>query len=542
MSAGNDVSTPSASRPEAHGDALLSALAEVERSSPDGCLVLRSIRDEAGALVDFEWVFLNATAERMTDQLCGARLGLRFLDRSVSTRTQAHFAVFRQVVETGQSCVLELWAEGNARWLRLSLHRFQDGLVARYQDISPNKQGRLEAEALARRREGELDSAREQLMRTEKLSIAGQLAAGVGHEINNPLAFVAGNLHVALEQLTLVARDVEPSVAERLREPMLALEDARRGAERIRTIVKDLRTLARSDESRLGPVDVHAALEFSVSLAMTQVRHRARVERRYGEVPRVYANEAKLGQVFLNLIVNAAQAIPEGHAADHCITLVSRREGEQVVVEVRDTGMGMSPEVLSRVFEPFFTTKAQGEGLGLGLSICLGIVRSMKGELEAESEPGRGSVFRVSLSACEDETSAVLEPARTVADVQARKRVLVIDDEPAIGAVLRRILGRMHEVVVLHSGREALSLLGRDDGFDLVFCDLMMVDVSGMELHARLAPTHAELLSRFVYMTGGSFTDSARDFLKRIPTPRIDKPFEADVIRALVARAPPRRV
>jgi len=541
MSAGNDVSTPPASRPEAHGDALLSALAEVERTSPDGCLVLRAVRDEAGAIVDFEWVFLNATAERMTDKLCGARLGLRFLDRSVSARTQAHFAVFRQVVETGQPCVLELVAEGNARWLRLSLHHFQDGLVARYQDISPSKLGRLEAEALARRREGELDSAREQLVRTEKLSMAGHLAAGVGHEINNPLAFVAGNLHVALEQLAVVARDVEPPVAERLREPMLALEDARRGAERIRTIVKDLRTLARSDESRLGPVDVHAALEFSVSLAMTQLRHRARLERRYGEVPWVHANEAKLGQVFLNLLVNAAQAIPEGQAG-HCITLVTRREGARVVVEVRDTGEGMSPEVLGRIFEPFFTTKTQDEGLGLGLSICLGIVRSMKGELEAESEPGRGSVFRVSLVACEDETLAVVEPARTVADVQARKRVLVIDDEPAIGAVLRRILGRAHDVVVLHSGREALSLLGRDDGFDLVFCDLMMVDVSGMELHERLASTHADLLSRFVYMTGGSFTDGARDFLKRIPTPRIDKPFEADVIRALVARAPPRRV
>jgi signal transduction histidine kinase/ActR/RegA family two-component response regulator len=542
-------------RPEGDGDALLSALAEVERASPDGCLVLRAVRDEAGAITDFEWVFTNATADRMMSAFSGPLLGRRMLQVYASPRGQAYFSVFRQVVESGQSCVLEVPLPDEETWLRTTLTRFQDGLVVRLQDISPSKRsererdsllvqahtGRLEAEALARQRAGELNAAREKLVQTERLSVAGQLAAGVGHEINNPLAFVTGNLHVALEQLTGVTRELGAPVAERLRETVQALEDARRGAERIRTIVKDLRTLARTDEPRLGPVDVHAALEFSVSLAMPHLRHRARVERHYGAVPKVRANEARLGQVFLNLLVNAAQAIPEGNAAGHSVLLVTRREGERVVVEVRDSGVGMPPEVLARIFEPFFTTKSQGDGMGLGLSICLGIIHAMEGELKAESEPGRGSTFRVTLPVSEEQGASEPVPSSTVADVQARKRVLVIDDEPGIGSVMKRILGRVHEVVVVQSGREALAVLEKDDGFDRVFCDLMMADLTGMDLHARLTERRSECLSRFVFMTGGGFTDRARAFLEDVSATRLDKPFEAEVIRALVAQAPPRR-
>jgi signal transduction histidine kinase/ActR/RegA family two-component response regulator len=543
--------------PEAKGDALLSALAEVERASPDGCTVMRAVRDGAGVLVDFEWVFTNAPAERLLMGRSGGKvLGRRMLELFPETAHRGQFPVFRQVLETGQPCVLELTLpDVEELWLRLSVSRFQDGVLVRLQDISPIKHsererdsqlvlehsGRLEAEALARQQAGELSAAREKLIQSERLTVAGQLAAGVGHEINNPLAFVMGNLHVALEQLAVVAREEGATVADRLREPLHALEDARRGAERIRVIVKDLRTLARADDTRLGPVDVHAALEFSVALAMPHLRHRAQVERRYGAVPPVRANEARLGQVFLNLLVNAAQAIPEGDATRHRVTLVTRREGDLVVVEVSDTGSGMSPEVLSRIFEPFFSTKAQSEGMGLGLSICLGIIHSMEGELKAESEPGRGSTFRVTLKMSEVQVVSSHASARTVADVQARKRVLVVDDEPGIGSVMKRILGRVHDVVVLQSGRDALALLREDDGFDRVFCDLMMADLTGMDLYERLAEARSECLSRFVFMTGGGFTERAREFLARVSTPRIDKPFEPEVIRALVAQAPMRR-
>jgi nitrogen-specific signal transduction histidine kinase/CheY-like chemotaxis protein len=401
---------------------------------------------------------------------------------------------------------------------------------------------RLEAEARARQHQGELDAVRERLAQSEKLAVVGQLAAGVGHEINNPLAFVSGNLHVAVEQLAALTREVGGPASERLRDTLQALEEARQGAERIQAIVKDLRTMARADESRMVPVDVHAALEFSLTLAMPHLRHKAQIERRFGTVPAVQGNEAKLGQVLLNLLINAAQAIPEGDPLSHRVTLVTRREDSRVVVEVRDTGKGMTPEVMARIFEPFFTTKARAEGTGLGLFICQGLIQAMGGEMGVESEPGRGSTFRVVLPVSgETEVTSTPGPARTVVDAPARKRVLVVDDEPGIGSVMRRILGRVHEVVVLQSGREALALLERDDGFDRVFCDLMMGDMTGMDLHARLAEKGSECLSRFVFMTGGGFTERAREFLQSVSVPRIDKPFEPDIIRSLVAQAPPRR-
>jgi signal transduction histidine kinase/ActR/RegA family two-component response regulator len=533
-------------------DPLLRSLIDLERSSPDGCLVLRALRED-GKLVDFEWVFVNAFADRMLFPVVGHVMGRRLL--SVKPLGPAWFSRYAQIVETGEPLVVEVPFSNGETYARVTMVRFQDCLLIRMVDITATKRSererdallvqehsvRLEAEARARQHQGELNAVRERLAQSEKLAVVGQLAAGVGHEINNPLSFVSGNLHVALEQLAVLSREVSGPASERLGETLQALEEARRGAERIQTIVKDLRMMARADETRLVPLNVHTALEFSVTLAMPHLRHRAQLERCYGTVPAVRANEGRLGQVFLNLLVNAAQAIPEGDPLNHRVSLVTRQEGSRVVVEVCDTGKGMSPEVLSHLFEPFFTTKPPGEGTGLGLSICRGIIHSMGGELRVRSELGRGSAFQVLLPMCETEVTSPAEPARTVAEVQARKRVLVVDDEPGIGSVMRRILGRVHEVVVLQSGREALALLEQDDGFDRVFCDLMMADLTGMDLHARLAEKRPECLSRFVYMTGGGFTEQAREFLRSVSVPHIDKPFEPEAIRVLVAQAPPRR-
>ncbi|HYI02871.1 ATP-binding protein [Hyalangium sp.] len=411
---------------------------------------------------------------------------------------------------------------------RKRLEAERDALLAREHSL------RLEAEALAQERARELLAAQEKLVQSEKLAVAGQLAGGVGHEINNPLSFVIGNLHFALEALGALSGPL--SSTEVLQEPLEALRDARAGAERIRGILTDLKRFARADESLLGPVDVRDALEFSLSMAMPHLRHRAQVERRYSPVPTVLANEAKLGQVFLHLLMNAALAIPEGDVARHRITLSTRVEDGRVVVEVSDTGRGMTSEVLDRAFEPFFTTRSLGEGMGLGLSICLGLVQSMKGELSATSKLGMGSTFRVVLPTS-TAPAAALTPV-SAAMVSRRRRVLVIDDEPGMASVFRRIIGRSHEVVVVQSGREALALLEKDDAFDRIFCDLMMSDLTGMDVYEALASHRKDCLERFVFMTGGSFTERARTFLQTVPFPRIDKPFDPQHIRDLVAQAP----
>jgi signal transduction histidine kinase/ActR/RegA family two-component response regulator len=541
---------------------LLQALEEMEECWPEGCLVLRAVRDAAGAVEDFECLYANRAAGG------GAVRGRRMREVAPGFATRESLALLERALREDKPLTQEISGvslEGEERWYQCTLGRLGGNVLARLRDVTASRRAvqlldeterrrleaerdaelarehtaRLEAEALAQQRTRELLAAKEKLMHSEKLAVAGQLAAGVGHEINNPLSFVMGNLHFALEHLEPPGGG--PPDAEHLREALEALREARVGAERIRDIVRDLKRFARADEeAHLGPVDVHAALEFCVSMAMPHIRHRAQVVWRLGTVPPVLGNEARLGQVFLNLLINAAQSIPEGDAAHHRITLSTREEGGRVVVEVSDTGSGMSPEVLSRVFEPFFTTKPMGEGTGLGLSICLGLVQGMNGELTATSVPGKGSTFRVVLP-----TSA--EAARPAARAlkaagPRRKRILVIDDEPSIAAVLRRILGRSHEVEVVHSGREALELLERDDGFDCVFCDLMMADLTGMDVHAALEARRPELLERFVFMTGGSFTERARSFLQTVRYPRIEKPFDPELIRALVAQAPHREV
>jgi two-component system, NtrC family, sensor kinase len=532
---------------------LLRSLVEMEQVNPDGCVVLRAIRDSTRTIVDFEFIFSN-DVEVMKRLQPGVLVGRRLSEAVPEAMRSGRFAIFCRVVETRRAAKNEVYYSEGDCWFRSTVMPFLDGIMVRFQDITTRMRdelerkatleqehsSRLEMEALARRQAGQLQAAQEKLVQSGRLVVAGQLATGVGHEINNPLSFVTGNLHVSLEQLGMLANELESSMAERLRETMQALEDARKGAERIRTIVRDLRTLARSDETRMGPVDVISALEFSLSMAAPHLRHRARVVRHLESVPRVLGSEAKLGQVFLNLLINAAQAIPEGDATNHSITLTTRREGNQVVVEVQDTGRGMSKEVLERIFEPFFTTKPPGEGTGLGLTISMGIIRGMGGEMKIRSEPGRGSTFQVVLPVLDEQMVPVV-PESKKQEAPQRRRVLIIDDEPSICSMMRRILGKFHQVVVVHSGREALTLLEADDGFDRVFCDLMMADMTGMDLHAHLSQRRPEYLPRFIFMTGGGFTDRARAFLADETVSSIDKPFEPATIRELVAQSPPRR-
>jgi CheY-like chemotaxis protein len=257
------------------------------------------------------------------------------------------------------------------------------------------------------------------------------------------------------------------------------------------------------------------------------------VVREYGEVPPVEGNEGRLGQVFLNLVVNAAQAITEGHADENEIRVVTRvDELGRVVVEVKDTGSGIAAELVSRIFDPFFTTKPVGVGTGLGLTICHRIVSSLGGELIVESEPGVGSVFRTVLPV----SRAVASESPPVPSIgpTPRARILVVDDEAALGAILRRMLTPEHHVLAVTSGRAALDRMSRGERFDVIFCDLMMPDVTGMDLHAELERSCPDQAEKMVFMTGGAFTRGARDFLDRVPNRRIDKPFDAESVRAMV--------
>jgi two-component system cell cycle sensor histidine kinase/response regulator CckA len=209
------------------------------------------------------------------------------------------------------------------------------------------------------------------------------------------MAAVIANVDVAVRELGRLA-DAQTGMRGLLVDVVDALHDAGDAAGRVQQIVRDLRTLSRSDDERQAPVDVRRTLESSLRIAWNEIRHRARVVRNYQDVPTVDGNESRLGQVFINLLVNAAQAIPEGNAEHNQIVVATRVDGDSVVIEISDTGEGFAPDRMQRVFEPFYTTKPEGIGTGLGMFICQGIVTGMGGDISvaATSSQGRPSGSR----------------------------------------------------------------------------------------------------------------------------------------------------
>ena len=378
----------------------------------------------------------------------------------------------------------------------------------------------------------ERQKMQEQLLLSDRMASMGTLAAGVAHELNNPLACVMANLELAARELNELA-ERRGLVAE-TRDMRDELQDAREGAERLRTIVRDLKIFSRPEAETTGPVDVIGVMESTLRMAWNEIRHRARLNRRFGPTPPVQASETRLGQVFLNLVVNAAQAMPEGRASDNTITITTgAAPGGQVFIEVTDTGTGMPPEVLGRLFTPFFTTKPVGVGTGLGLSICQRIVTGFGGEITVTSAVDRGTTFRVTLPA------AVGEPGERAAPPPAppssrRGRILVIDDEPMVAKVLSRALGVDHTVVTVSRATEALARIAAEPPFDVVLCDIMMPQMTGVELYEELRRRDPGVAERVIFLTGGAFTASARTFLDGVPNQRVEKPFDPHHLRALI--------
>jgi len=386
----------------------------------------------------------------------------------------------------------------------------------------------------ASRRGTERDDMESRLAFADRMASVGTLAAGVAHELNNPLMYVLSNLHITREEIDSCH---EATWREHARQQ---LDEAIHGAVRMQNIVRDLKTFSRVDDEQRGDVDVQSVLESSINICWNEVRHRATLERDFGATPPVDANESRLGQVFLNLLINAAQAMPARGVSANRITVRTYTDAKGwAVIEVIDNGTGIEPGRMSRVFEPFFTTKGVSEGTGLGLSICRNIVRDAGGTIEVRSELDRGATFVVRLPASTREASVDTPLAPPTATPGARACVIVVDDEPLVGRSIRRAL-RGHEVEVFTSGQEAITRLCSGAPFDVVFCDLMMPQVSGMEVFRRVCEQCPDVASRFVFMTGGAFTQPAREFLERTPLLCLEKPFELRQIRDLVTeRAEP---
>ncbi|MCA9489233.1 MAG: response regulator [Myxococcales bacterium] len=359
----------------------------------------------------------------------------------------------------------------------------------------------------------------QQLEHAERLAAFGTMAAGVAHEINNPLAFVVGNLHYAIGALSGDAR---------AHEQVQALKDALIGANRISRIVEDFRSFGRSKPDTREKVRVVDVLRYAITVTEPTRRHRFEVELDMQGDPVVYGDESRLGQVVVNLLINAAHAMEgQGHQAPITVRAGGLPATDQVFVEVTDRGCGMDEDQRQRALEPFYTTKPQGKGTGLGLSVAHGIVEAHGGSIEIRSQKGEGSTFCVVLPAFRPSAK------RSATSDPTRGRVLLIDDEPALLRSLRRVLERRHEVETADGAEEALRRFESGERFDLVLCDVQMPRMSGLELLERLAEHHPDVASRVTLITGGPL--SAADLGPDGPG-LLKKPFDPAQLLAMVDR------
>ncbi len=381
------------------------------------------------------------------------------------------------------------------------------------------------------------------LIASNRMAALGRLAANVGHEVNNPLAFLVGSAERALSQVTN-GEDASNVVA--------SIRNVLDGAARVQNIVADLKVLSRPGSGESGATEVATVLESCVRIAESSIASRARVKMDLLSRSRAKCNEARIGQVFLNLLMNAAEAIPPGDPEHNTITVTTEDRPPDVVVTIADTGAGIPPEHIGSIFEPFFTTKADGRGTGLGLSISHALITEQGGRIAAESAVGKGTRMVVHLpmaaSAPPKEGAA---PLRTPASADGgggraekggsgparRYRVLVVDDEVQLGRLIQSFLAD-YDVTVASSGAEGRIKLDATPPFDLVLCDLMMPDVTGMDLYQHVERTRPELCPRFVFMTGGAFTSPAVAFLDAMTANGnacVEKPFRIDGLVASIA-------
>jgi PAS domain S-box-containing protein len=413
-----------------------------------------------------------------------------------------------------------------------------------------------------KRTEEERRKLQASLAQSDRLASMGMLAAGVAHEINNPLAYSLYNLESLsadlarhAKQLTAVRMALSSSrLAGAVREVLGAdagalesltpatwfdvmdrFKDALAGNRKIKEIARGLGTFSRVEEDQLGAVDLRDPIESALSIASNEIKYRARVERDFGTTAPVTGSEGRLSQVFLNLFINAAHAIHEGDVERNRIRVRTWQESGMIHAEVRDTGCGIPAENLARIFDPFFTTKPVGVGSGLGLSIVRSIVSGYGGTIEVSSEVGEGTRFLIRLPAVENAQAPVVEETgRSSEQAEVHGRILVIDDDPGLRAALHRILKR-HDVVEADSGEKGCEILGADPHFDVILCDMMMPRMSGMDLHKWLVEHNPNLAKRVVFVTGGAFTPAAREYLTKVGNLRVEKPFDGTNLRKMVA-------
>lgn len=364
----------------------------------------------------------------------------------------------------------------------------------------------------------------------ERMASVGTLAAGIAHEVNNPLAYVSMNVDMLKEEI----QDLPDDVRARIVDLLGGIAD---GTERIKHIIQPMRQMSRIDARQTVRTSVRTALETALAATEFERRHQARLVLEVQDTPEVLGDPTELVQVFVNLLSNALHAMetspnPNGHELR--VRLFS--EDDNVVIEIEDTGSGISKENMGMIFNPFFSTRMRETGTGLGLSIVHSIITDMNGTIEVHSQLERGTTFRIVFSAVKVEVEAEAFVPTVVAGVgvvaSRRAKVVVVDDEPMILQSITRVLSK-HEVTCFGTGREALEYLMTHDNPDLVICDITMPGMSGPELFSHIFEASPDLAKRMVFVTGGAFTTQTEQFLNRSDIRCLHKPVPSEVLRKL---------
>jgi len=381
----------------------------------------------------------------------------------------------------------------------------------------------------------ERNALRDRMIESDRLAAVGTLAAGVAHEINNPLTYVQLSAH-RLSRLI----DKLGVPRETLAELRNHLAGIHHGLGRVASITQLLRAFVTDDSDAPGPVDLDVVIAQALKMVDNDLRHAARLVRELAPTPPVTGSAPRLEQVVVNVLINAIKALPPDAAARHEIFVGKAQVGDRVTVTIRDTGCGIPASLRSRIFEPFFTTRDVGHGMGLGLSVSKTIVEKYGGDIEVDSIENAGTTVRIHLPIRVPRAAAVAPaapvPAVAAAPAAARRRVLIVDDEAPICSAIEQELAETHDVAIAMTGADALALVA-STRFDLILCDVMMPGMDGHELHRRVAAQHPGLERRFVFMTG-TLTPGLAKALDELPNAWLAKPFEIDDVLALIAALP----
>lgn len=484
------------------GEARLRSVIE---SSAAGVLLLSEVRSASGEILEFTIVDLNAPMAAFLNADAASLRGTPFLQTYAAAQRFGDKLLAVARGAAAETFDLVLGHEAGARAYRARIARVPAGLVLSVVDVTEQR------------------VLQQRLALDDRLAALGRLAAGVAHELNNPLTWMLGNLEDLREWMDAK----EDPAAKRL------VEETLEGAERLRAIVQDLR-IGSTPAPDPQELDVAPTILAALRMAAHAVPPHAHVDLDLEPaLPRVRADSARLAQVLLNLLLNAAHAVAASERGDAHVLVTARAVEGAVAIKVRDTGCGMDPSTRDRLFEPFFTERRASGGTGLGLWLCRQIITGYGGTIEVESVRHQGTTVTI----CLPSAGAALGPPTArpgTRPIETRRRVLVIDDEPLLGRSLRRMLSA-HEVVLADDALAALDRIDRGEPFDVVLCDLTMPGFDGMQVLEHLERAHRSLLPRLVMMSGGT-SPAIEHQLRRRGIPLLAKPFPRDELLRTVAR------